>query len=286
MSRDIAQIHKLKEDILAGNTTYSDVERRLSAAIEAEYDREDANIDFINACEDLLLEMHTDGELPSFPTSEEYAIEMQKHMLVKKERSFLPKLAWRCAAVLAAMLVIALLGDQVFHWQWFSGTSTEDEQQYVIQGHKVTVPMITESIAEHEGEMLQTDKREEVIDFLGFTPPTLSSSALAIEKEQYVVMVDSEGITLSARYFDSVDDGSPLLLKVQYCSALENAYMLFEQDAEGEKINIHSQDVYVAMNLDRVSFTWMDDTSVYRIAGDIDQRIGELIVSDIIGGKK
>lgn len=286
MSKDIAQIHKLKEDILAGNTTYSDVERRLSAAIEAEYDREDANIDFINACEDLLLEMHTDGELPSFPTSEEYAIEMQKHMLVKKERSFLPKLAWRCAAVLAAMLVIVLLGDQVFHWQWFSGTSTEDEQQYVIQSHHVDVQMIQNSIAEHiEESELSTDSFEEVVAFLGFVPKVPDMQEIDATTSKYVVLIEPDMITLSARYMIGEEvQRNNLLYTIQFCTNTDDTYMLYEQDGNGDTHVVNGTEVYITPNVERTTYTWLEDTTIYRLVCDNEMTLSKILAEQIIGG--
>lgn len=284
MSRDIAQIHKLKEDILAGNTTYSDVERRLSAAIEAEYDREDANIDFINACEDLLLEMHTDGELPSFPTSEEYAIEMQKHILVKKERSFLPKFAWRCAAVLATMLVIVLLGDQVFHWQWFSGTSTEDVQQYVIQGHEITIPMIAESIAEHEGEMIQTDDWQQVVTFLGFEPPKPDANLLSSSDVLYISYINPNDILLSIQYTLSVDEERYALFSAHYFTSAAEAYSLVEQSASGSTEAMNGIEVYYSNNLDQAIFTWQKDSTVFELFGAIDVATGLKVIERLIGG--
>lgn len=287
MSKDIAQIHKLKEDILAGNTTYSDVERRLSAAIEAEYDREDANIDYINACEDLLLEMHTDGELPSFPTSEEYAIEMQKHMLVKKERSFLPKLAWRCAAVLAAMLVIVLLGDQVFHWQWFSGTSTENEQQYVIQGHEITVPMIAESIAEHEEyDEIATSSYQDIVQFLGFEPSVPNIETINTTSVQYIAVMEPNMVTLTIRYTNTGNRQNDILFTAQYCTNVQDAYFWFEQDLKGTMEQINGMNVYWATNTERSTYTWIDGTIVYHLASNKNNPLGFQIVTQLTGGKK
>lgn len=287
MSRDLSQIHKLKEDILAGNTTYSDVERRLSAAIEAEYDREDANIDFINACEDLLLEMRTDGELPSFPTAEEYAIEMQKHMPVKKERSFLPKLAWRCAAVLAAMLVIVLLGDHVFHWQWFTGISTEDEQQYVIQGHEITVSMIAESIAEHAiGEMLQTEDWNEIVRFVGFDLTVPTAESVNAESVTYYAFFDSNRISLTAQYTIDSDQSKYLVCSLDLFNNMDDAYTMFEQSAIGTSMNIQGHQVYSSKNYDQLFFTWNQGNMMYQLMGTIDESIGHKIVQTIIGGKK
>lgn len=286
MSKDIAQIHKLKEDILAGNTTYSDVERRLSAAIEAEYDREDANIDFINACEDLLLEMHTDGELPSFPTSEEYAIEMQKHMLVKKERSFLPKFAWRCAAVLAAMLVIVLLGDQVFHWQWFSGTSTEDEQQYVVQGYDIDIATIQSSIVAHEETIqLQTMLWDEVVSFLGFEPVAPDRKMLNAKEQTYFAFIHPESISFSAQYVVGEEIPTYVLYSAQYYSHMDEAYTLLEQTTEGIHETIYNTDVYFSNNFDQSLFAWTNGTATYQLMGSIDYESGIEIIRDMLGGK-
>lgn len=283
MSRDYTQIQKLKQEVLSGTTTYADAERRLLEAIRAEEDKADADLDYINTCEDLLLELRTGGEWPLFPTAEKYVAEMQKHMQVKKKNSGLPKFAWRCAAVLAAMFVVVLLGDRLFHWQWFSGISTKDEQQYVIRGHEITIPMIAESIAGNQQNVeLCTSNWDEVVAFLGFEPSIPLPQALASVKEDYVVYVNSEEISLMVRYTKE-DDGKYVHYRALYFTHPKEAFVTLEQNVTGTVMTVGNHDVYVSENVEQTSFMWLDDISIHQLIGDVELNNGVRIVNDMIG---
>lgn len=283
MSRDYTQIQKLKQEVLSGTTIYADAERRLLEAIRAEEDKADADLDYINTCEDLLLELRTGGEWPSFPTAEKYVAEMQKHMQVKKKNSGLPKFAWRCAAVLAAMFVVVLLGDRLFHWQWFSGISTKDEQQYVIRGHEITIPMIAKSIAEHNehGELL-TDDWDEVTSFLGIVPSVPKADSFGFDSVQYFAAIDPISISLYAQYNKVGSNEADLIYSVHCFTEVDNAYIMLEQNADGIVADIADREVYIAKNAERNTFTWFENTTVYRLAGDFSCEIGTQMLKCIV----
>ena len=286
MSRDYTQIQKLKQEVLSGTTTYADAERRLLEAIRAVEDKADADLDYINTCEDLLLELRTGGEWPSFPTAEKYVAEMQKHMQVKKKNSGLPKFAWRCAAVLAAMFVVVLLGDRLFHWQWFSGISTKDEQQYVIRGHEITIPMIAESIAGNQQNVeLCTSNWDEVVAFLGFEPSIPLPQALASVKEDYVVHVNSEEISLTVRYFTE-NENVCTHYRIFYFLHPEEAFTAIEQTVTGSVVRIGDCEVYVSENLNQNAYTWIDETTVNQLVGNIAVDVGTCIIEDLVGENK
>lgn len=48
---------------------------------------------------------------------------------------------------LAAILVLAVVGDGILNREWLSGSSTDDEQQYTIQGQSIDPGLVEESIA-------------------------------------------------------------------------------------------------------------------------------------------
>lgn len=68
MSANKDRIARLREEIANDTLTYSEIERRLFTAIDAEYKKTDSDIQFINACQDLLWEIKTEATKNSTAT--------------------------------------------------------------------------------------------------------------------------------------------------------------------------------------------------------------------------
>ncbi len=280
MSWDFSQTQKLREDVLAGKIAHADAKSCLLAAIEAEYEKENADINFINACEDLLMELQTGGEWPAFPTAEQYAAGMQKYMRVKQKPPALFKTVWRCAAVVATMLVVVILGGRAL--RWFTGTSTEDEWQYESRGQEITVSMIAESIAEHGTyRELITDDWDEVVAFLGVVPNVPKAANYGFDSVQYVAMVDSISLSLYAQYRGQESDDPVLLCSVYYFTEADNAYMVLGENPNGFTELVGDREVHIAKDMERNTFAWFENTTVYRLAGDISYETGIQMVRSI-----
>jgi hypothetical protein len=278
----LSMIQEIKEKLGTGVISCEAAARQLETAIEAEYNKADADVDYINACEDLLLEIRNGGEWPAFPSAQRYAAEMQKHMRVKKKAVFLPEVAWRCAAVLAVVLVALFAwGSRVLRWQWYTETSTEDEQQFVIRGHEVVVSMFPPSEAEyHSDQVINTKDWDEVTAFLGFAPELPQIGSLGFEPLMYGAGIDPAAAMLYVCYQSQWDPERHLIYGIHYVTDVAEAYFTFEQNEHGEYCSIGGHKVYCAQNINDPVFVWTEEgrEGFHFLSGDITFEEGQQII--------
>lgn len=65
--------------------------------------------------------------------------------------------------------------DAAFHFEWLTGSSTKDEQQYVINGVTVDPKLVVNGNAEDSNNIfarVDTSDMDEVTALLGYTPDT------------------------------------------------------------------------------------------------------------------
>lgn len=152
--------------------TPAQMRTRLNAAVLAEYDKpnDQTDVGFIEACEDILQYMDTGAfyEVDQAPRH-------QRLMQTAHAREKARRLRGRClgsVAAAAALLILCIWGDSVFHWIGLVGRSVNHEQAYQIGGMEIDPGLIGGSIA--DGELptivVETQSMDEVINALGFTP--------------------------------------------------------------------------------------------------------------------
>lgn len=270
-----ASFLQIREAIASGNVSPEKAVERLTKVIEAEYAKSNPDTDFIIACEDLLWELEHPGQPFVSQTERFRAFVAAQPCPTRTARAS----RW----IVAAAAVLALcLGIGGFRYAWFSHSSSDDGQQYVIQGHEVTVEMISSAIAEHKDvSSFQTESWEEFIDFLGFVPSVPNAEALGMEVTQYMATIESDIISYHVHYHSN--EYSALYSQRSYTNP-DNAYLLFEQDASGAKTNIASSTVYTSSNIDKFSFLWLTENSVCRFSSDLPIDTGYKVVEALIEG--
>ena len=258
---DREQLHKLREAVRTGCITRAEAEAHLSAAIEEAYNSGEADMVYINACEDLLLELFAADQTP-LPASEHYAAQMRRHMQSQKKPAFLP--GWRHAAALAAVLLLVLVGG----WAWFTGLPEHSQQ--VVQSRAVDVQTIRKSIASHIREnSITTGNFDEVVSFLGFTPKLPQLAGVEFTSARYTVDVQQDRILLTARFsVGGQEAGGDILYTVRFCTDADETYMLYEQEENGELCIIRGRVFYFAPAADRATYTWYEGTAIYSLECD------------------
>lgn len=255
------QIRMLREAVQTGQLSPDDAKAQLSAAIEREYGRADADMGYIDACEDLLLEL-SGADVAKLPSPEQYAAQMGKHMQPMRQRRIFAQPVWRCAAALAAALALALgIG------LWLRPVSDPAKEQPVLQAQAVDVQTVRQSIAgRRKDSELATNDLREVVAFLGFVPKLPELPDVEITATGYRVQVEQDRILLTANYgiADAAQD-TQLQYTIQYCSDADTAYMLYEQEDNGDISIIHGKVFYLAQQADRTAYTWFEGATVYRL---------------------
>lgn len=275
-------IDQLRQEIREGKITCDDIIKKLTIAIEAEYLRETPDAEFIKTCESLLWEIGTDGKQPFVSANSRYldVITQQTRTVPAGKPSW--SFTKRLAVVCAAFVLLIILTQGALHIGWFSQKSTQNEQQYVIQGHSIDVELIASSIAEHEAyDTLQTTDWDEFVDFLGFTPSILAPAALEASSVEYVAFIEPEVIMIVVQY--SATDRAETVLTINCFKDTEDAHVMIEQDAEGSQITAGEVRVYNTTNVERSSYTWLIDNTIYNLAGNTDEELVVKLVRELTG---
>lgn len=269
-----------------GKLSREETERRLVALIDAEAARQDGPADMarVNACEDLLMAMHTHGTM-NFESNllANQAAVHERHRAWKRRREALGRRGHALAAVAAAIVVLVGVGGGV-RWRWLAGTSTPDGQQYVIQQREIGIETIRRAIAEHtDVTEITTDDRDRFVSFLGFDPDVPDVIQGKWEAGTYGVLVTPDAIRLAVQY-TSDQESESLKYSMYYYTSFEDAYSTFEQNSTGAYKLHQGVAVYEASNEGRITLTWKEDATVYRLAGNIALDEGRSIVNTLLGG--
>lgn len=157
MDGNEAQLAKIKDAIKKGELTKEIIERRLKSAIDAELRKTDspADMELINACQDLLWEINMHGE--PYHSNQQQSLAALREKLAKMERAKKRKRRVLGIAMASFLLVVGSFAvDTALHRQWLEGEQAPDEQQYIISGQENNPGLLTESQAGNEPNKLYT----------------------------------------------------------------------------------------------------------------------------------
>lgn len=131
-----ASIIQILELIEYGNISQNEAVRRLEALLQSEIDQKDraADMELVEACEELLWQIGTQGRLEFEDRRKENQAALMRRLERKRRRTAAVHVGMRATAIVAAILVLVVVGDGVLNREWLFGRSTDDGQQYTIQG--------------------------------------------------------------------------------------------------------------------------------------------------------
>ena len=257
-------LEQLKSSLASGELTGSELVRRLQVMIHNELTKpeEEVDIEFIEACSSLIERIYPKiAERPEGYYEEQEA--KFKLRLKQEEKALRHRRVLRPVIAIAAVLIIAFLGIGSIQFRWFTRESTPDQQQYVIQGHQVSVDMVEKAIAEHLGDgSFETNDIGKLEAYLGFPISDHMIQSENWEISRLTCFVTSLNVALSAQY-DNNEENKSLNQFITWFSSAENASMSFEQNAEGDIKVINGNEVYFSANYDYYSCIWIEDLAVY-----------------------
>ena len=276
------KLQAIKEALKNGSITKEQFFTRLSNAVEQEYQKpvSEQDVAFLSACQDILDEMRT-GKV--YVSRKEECKKALKQCLSQevRHRSKKQNVLWRGTLAAVALIVLAVGVEMLLHREWFEGTSTDDGQQYVVQGQEINPGIISEGVADYEprtGE-LATANLDEAIKFLGFEPdlPTWIPDGWMLTSYEVGVITDE---TIIKATYAKADD---MIVYIQKRYAdLDNAYASFEQNAEGHVTIIGNTEVYCSENINRARYNWKKDNDVFSLAGKLsNEDANQMILSSL-----
>lgn len=257
--------------ILNGDLSKKEIERRLQEVIDEELSGPldaPADMELVEKCQSLLWELATNGSIP-YP---DHAEESKQKLVQKLEQpSFGRRTSFLRRLIVVAAAFVLVCGLSLISIRWITGTSSPDGEQYIVQGHEITVDMIQHCIAEHMEEgQFTTTSREEAETYLGFRIPLPDQLLDGYECEKYYLNATPLWIQCLCRYtYDEQNINITL-----YCLTDVNDSILFmEQNEVGNKRCIDEIEIYVSENIDNIAMTWFDGNVVYDMMGQftIDQ---------------
>jgi len=272
------KLQAIKESLKNGSITKEQFFTRLSNAVEQEYQKpvNEQDAAFLFACQDILDEMRTGKVYVSRKEECKKALKQRLSQEVR-QRSKKQNVLWRGALAAVALIVLAVGVEMLLHREWFEGASTDDGQQYVVQGQEMDPGIISEGIADNEprtGE-LTTTNLDEVIKFLGFEPDLPTWMPEGWKLTNYEVGVVTDETIIKATYVKA--DDIIVFIQKKYTD-LDNAYASFEQNAEGHVITIGNTEVYYSENINRVRYNWKKENDVFSLSGNLASKDANQII--------
>ena len=281
------KLQAIKESLKNGSITKEQFFTRLSNAVEQEYQKpvNEQDAAFLFACQDILDEMRTGKVYVSRKEECKKALKQRLSQEVR-HRSRKQNVLWRGALAAVALIVLAVGVEMLLHREWFEGTSTDDGQQYVVQGQEIDPGIISEGVADNEprtGE-LTTTNLDEAIKFLGFEPDLPTWMPEGWKPAGYDVVILADEKRFRVQYTNSNTNTKFVYSQILY-TQMEEAYASFEQNSNGQSFEIGKIKIYQSVNTDKKRYNWTLDNSVFSLAGDVDYDTVYQIICSIIKSK-
>ena len=277
-------IIRILELIEYGSIPQNEAVHRLEALLQSEIERKDkaADMELVEACEELLWQIGTQGRLKFEDKRKENQAALMRRLERKRRRAVALRVVTRATAVVAAILVLAVLGDGILNREWLSGNSTDDGQQYAIQGQSIDPGLVEEGIAtgdDDTADSLTTTDWRAVVAFLGMEPalPAHLPEGWRIGHYHAIRFDDEQILTIS--YINEADPTATMKFLWDHYFSVEAANLALEQNKDGELMEIGGIRVYGSSNMEKNRFVWIDGMTVCSLTTTCDAKDAEALIS-------
>lgn len=259
---------KILAAIENGLLSPEDTEGRLISLINEEFDREDApaDMELVKACEYLLLSTKSEDTQALVRTilNDGRAAERQKSLSRRIHRNAVSRQLSRIAYVGAAMILCVFSLDMI-RLQWLDGRSSDDLQQYVVNGTEINTKLIEEVNADPKNEeyVYTTTDLNEALEKLDFVP-VLPQVSADLTVSTYNVSKSLKNTTFGIQYTNQAGIDC-LRFEAIYLKEMHEQELAFEQNKEGEVIIVGNTTVYQTKNYDRSACMWSKGPILYTL---------------------
>ncbi len=261
---------KILTAIENGALPAAETERRLENLVEAEIAREDApaDMELIDACEDLLLafqSVENQKLVKAILAQPTKSIKRRRNEKTRTHKGDMARRIRRIACAGAGVFVLVCCANMV-RLQWLSGTSSEDEQQYIIQGKGIEPNSVAGADgARGEGPIsFSTGDLQTALDALDFVPQIPTYVPAGLTSNAYSVNKVSRYTVFAIEYVDSETETRMSYGAISYAD-LDDLRVALEQNREGNEIEIDGSLVYVTENYERTICVWTEDSILYML---------------------
>ncbi len=281
-----ALVEEIRKAISSGALSRTEIEGRLTRAIEEESIQQDhpADSEFLNVCLDLLADLKTGGQFSYTPDIEETKgsvfFQYEKH--AKGQNAAAKTIKAVCMVLV--LLVVGGFGVLVPRYGWLSTSVTPDEQQYVVEKQDMNAGVNSYADDEIAPDVFVTTDLDEAIARLGFEPHVPTNLRNGWSVRQATVMKAYLYRRLIVVYADD-ESGLNFIYDVCRYDSSHTADLCFEQNQQGELIKLHPAiNMYHAKNVEHNLFSWIEKDTIYSVYGDVDDEKMLEIVQSIIEG--
>ena len=239
-------------------------------------------MELVEACEELLWQIGTQGRLEFEDRRKENQAALMRRLERKRRRTAAVHVGMRGTAVVAAILVLVVVGDGVLNREWLFERSTDDGQQYTIQGQSIDSGLVEGSAAAGDDNIansLTTTDWEAVAAFLGMEPVRPDYLPEGWHVGQYHAVRFDDELILNISYINDADPAATLIFLWDHYFSTEAANLALEQNNDGELVEIGGIRVYRSANIEKNRFVWIDGMSVCSLTTTCDVGEAEAIVS-------
>ena len=278
-----------------GKLPADEIEARLQQMIRDELsgaDQSDSGRIRVELCNSLLWQLYTHGEVRGLGADDDaMKARIEKGYARRRRRKWLMTRAMISLTTAMVLLVGLTAAGMIQPLRWFTGRSTEDEQQYIIEGHEVSSLPVSVAIANHvpnatrPRSLQATNDPDALIAFLGFDPGLPRTAAGVYSVSYYRATITEENLTIiSFGYMkEGQEEGNTeFKLYAYYYPDANDAYLSFEQSEEGELISLCGTQIYRYRNVDRYSYTWTRDAQVWSLTTKEPPEAAEAFLEDFL----
>ena len=266
-----------------GRLPNDETERRLCELVEAEVNKTDseADMELIKACQSLMWQLHTHGELPYDSHYDENKVKIDQRL---RSNASIANTVKSIGKTLAAAAAVILLFVGV-RFSWFDHSDTADGQQHVIAGQEITVEMVQNAIAENAGGgSVETTDLNELRGIVGFAPRIPETIADEWHAIMCRVWFSRKNVQVTVEYKNIQVPDETIKYVVNYYADVNDCHLTFEQNEKGEECFIGEQRVYFSTNVERNIACWCRDNVVCEISCRMNETVFKLLVEQIVRG--
>lgn len=270
-----------------GQLSKVEIERRLNKLIDDELagsiDSEH-NATIVELCNSLLWQLKTHGHImlqsPSNKSKDKVAISYSAY---KNRKRVSRHILYSAAAVVVLMVALTAIG-LISPIRWFTEKQSDNEQQYVLEGHQVKIDTasVARAVSYHSNEegIKQFDTISSLEDFLGFRTgfPDIIGEGFHVS----FIFTAFTATQISVQIFYVNDSTETIILSSDMFTDMDQAYVWLEQETAGDYVTINDTTVYKYANVDKTCYTWHSDNIVFSVELDKIIALPESIVSEVM----
>ena len=269
-----------------GNLPQHEIERRLNQILEEELtvpSNSDESLVSIDLCNSLLWQLSNHGECNyQDHLAERKEVVSQKYQFYKRRKALVSH--WM--KVTAAILVIVLglsAASFIPRINWYTGNSTEDEQQYIIAGHEISVQQISMALAAQPDHFsLVTESEDEISELLGF--PIYFPERLGVEytAKKYYSSSSENQINIACTYVSDYSGNKHISLRMTLFPSIRDIYAHFKLEETGDDILTMGYRIYRSYNLQVVRYVWIKNNVLYELAFNPKETENQAILEQLL----